>query len=188
MAALARRELEKLVEKQLGRKTAIPYQAAVYCEFGWPAVISCAPYSAPGEPNPNIYYLTCPYLRHQVAAMEDNGWITRLHQLAVADQAFAATVAGAQRLHARLWRKLAGSPWPGPDPETPRIAAAASDDAFKCLHAHLAWHLVVGGYPPGKIIIDHIGNEWCRDNRCAGFVAGGDSPGSGQDGRGETDG
>lgn len=180
MAALLRRELEMLVEWQLGRKTAIPYEVAASCGFGWPAVISCAPYSAPGEPNPNIYYLTCPFLRREAAALEDSGLITRLNRLAVEAPAFGAAVAAAQRQHAVLWRSRAGGPWPGSDREAPRIAAAAADDAFKCLHAHLAWHLVVGDYPPGALIIEQIGNEWCRDNRCASFVADGGPDGEGK--------
>lgn len=184
MSALPRRELEMLVERQLGRRTAIPYEAAVYCEFGWPAVISCAPYAAPGKPNPNIYYLTCPFLRREVASLEDHGWITRFNRLAAAEPAFGAAAKAAHKQHATLWQSLAGGPWPGPEREAPRIAAAASDDVFKCLHAHVAWHLVVGGYPPGELIIRHIGSTWCRDNRCASFLVDDASQATGSHGGG----
>lgn len=170
MHALSRLMLERLIEQQLGRKPAIPFEAEVYCGFGWPAVIGSDPYTLTGAPNPNLYYLTCPHLRREIAVLEDRGWITKLEQMAIAAGDLAEEIIDAQRQHAACWESQAGQPWPdSASGNAPRIAAAAADLSLKCLHAHMAWHLVHGDYFPGRIMLAQIGNQWCRDERCRAF-------------------
>ena len=167
MNTLSRRELERLVAFQLGRMPQIGFNLAVACSYGWPAVIRNEPYTLTGRPNPNLYYLTCPYLRRALAVMEERGWIVRLQKLAETEPVFARHLVHAQREHAATWQRLAGRPWPSADAKAPRIAAASSDFAIKCLHAHVAWSLTHGGYPPGAVLLGAIGTGWCRDERCA---------------------
>ncbi|RJQ45347.1 MAG: DUF501 domain-containing protein [Gaiellales bacterium] len=167
MGALPRRKLQELVGLQLGRRPGIAFHVRVYCGYGWPAVIENDACTPSGEPNPNLYYLTCPYLRRELAVLEDGGWIERVHRMALQQQALRKQLAAAQREHAALWRRKAGRDWPGPDERGPRIAAAGDDLAIKCLHAHFAWFLVNEDHEVGQVLLKAIGERWCRDDRCA---------------------
>lgn len=166
---LSGRQLEDLVAWQLGRPAIISFRTAAGCSFDWPAVISSAPFRDDGAPNPNILYLTCPYLRHEISVLEDRGAIRELEAVVAGDGRLTENLVAAQRRHAGSWREAAGVEWPGGPPEAPRIAAAAGDTALKCLHAHMAWYLIHPEHMLGRIIEDRIGARWCSEDRCAGF-------------------
>lgn len=167
------RQLVALVTRQLSRTPEIDFSVAVTCDFGWPAVIRNAPFTVAGEPNPNLLYLSCPYLRREALVLEDTGMIRELESALAQDEQLAHAMRVAQSEHAQAWRAGAGENWPGGGGAAPRIAAASSDLAVKCLHAHLAWHLDRGDHRLGEMILAAIGERWCRDDTCAGFDIGG---------------
>lgn len=166
------------MELQLGRRPMIDFSIEVLCKFGRPAVVANAPFSRKGEPNPNVFYLTCPYLRRELAVLEERGWIERMQSIAEHEHRMELQVRQAQRSHAELWRRAAAREWPGSGPGQPRIAAAGSDLAFKCLHAHAAWALVHETYIPGSMILGAVGDRWCRDDRCASLRRNGEERGA----------
>jgi hypothetical protein len=169
---LSGRQLTKLVEQQLGRPPSIGFYVAVTCSYGWPAVISSEPFTVDGAPNPNIYYLTCPFLRHAIAVLEDGGMIGKLEEAVAEDSALREQLVEAHKQHVRTWVHAAGRTWPGGSPDSPKIAAAASELSIKCLHAHAAWFLVNNDRGIGMRVIETIGERWCGDETCADFDIG----------------
>ncbi len=158
--------LNAIVEWQLGRRPGIPFRVQVNCCFGYPAVLLNQTSDAGGNPNPNLYYLCCPYLRRGLARLEGAGLAQRLTRQVKAEPEVARALAEAQHNFQAEWTRQAASDRrknPGP---APRISAAASDMSIKCLHAHFAYFLVHPGYLLGKIILAELPDEWCPDERC----------------------
>jgi hypothetical protein len=125
-------------------------RVAVRCGCGLPAVIETHPL-VDDEPFPTLYWLTC---RRAIAAagrLEAEGRMRDLNERletdadfrAAFDAANAAYVARRDALH-RL--DDAGAVGGGPT------------DRVKCLHAHLAHELAVGGNPVGAWVLEQIGD------------------------------
>ncbi len=163
----------ELVAAQLGRKPEISFEVAVECIFGWPAVLKNIPIKPTGEPNPNLYYLSCPWLRRRLARLEDAGVIDELQRLAAADRQLEADLIRAQAEHASEMRTALAA---NSAPEQPRapgrclIAGAREPLLMKCLHAHLAYYLVHNDYLLGGILAQRIDQLWCGDEHCAAMM------------------
>lgn len=152
---------------QLGREPAIEFEIVVRCTFGCPAVIKNAPFSATGKPNPNLYYLTCPYLRRALSRMEDEGLIARL-EAGSPGTPLAAALKQAHEEHRQEWSRAAGAAQNdmAASVPPPGIAAASDDTRIKCLHAHFAWYLTHPDYQLGNILKRELDAAWCQDRRC----------------------
>lgn len=174
------KDFKQLVSWQLGRIPLISFSVKVECRFGRPAVLLNEPLSSVGEPNPNLYYLSCPYLRKKAARLEDKSLITSLENTLKENKELAATLKKEQLNHRTEWSDalknsvlsmsnqkytIASS---SRQISPPNIAAAKDDLSIKCLHAHIAWYLVHPEYRLGRQIINSIGRLWCDDDRCAG--------------------
>lgn len=145
------------------------FEVVVECPYGWPAVLKNAVTGRSGEPNPNLYHLSCPYLRRSIASLEDTGGIADLERLLSADSHLAAAVRAAHELHGRQWRRQAGS---APvEIRSTAIAGTATPLALKCLHAHFAWYLVHPHYNLGRLIAERLGETWCPDDYCGRSLA-----------------
>lgn len=140
------------------------------CPYGWPAVINNDAFSREGKPNPNIYYLTCPFLRKAAARLENAGLIARLEARVAVKVALREDLETAQRLHRQEWSRSAaaftGSGKPNIQASPPNIAAAKDELKIKCLHAHFAWYLTHPDYQLGQLLAQEIGSPWCADKRC----------------------
>jgi hypothetical protein len=143
----------------------IAWQVEVKCRYGWPAVLKNSPFDERGNLNPNLFYLTCPYLMRKISQLEDAGLIESLQIMASKDAGLAAGLRAAHKTHSREWEEAAGGPIKTV-PAGPRIAAAGADHLIKCLHAHFSWFLTHPKYWLGKIIAEQIGEIWCSDERC----------------------
>jgi len=149
-------QLERLIAWQLGREPAIAYVVAVDCEYGWPMVLRNEPRDSAGEPNPNLYYLCCPWMRRELARLEDAGLIDALQKQLTVDREFAAGTIAAQENHTRETGFL--------------IAAAREPLLLKCLHAHMAYHIVHSDYRLGELIARRLGRLKCPDERCGRWL------------------
>lgn len=164
-------KVSRVLEKQLGREAAYEYEVVKWCDYGWPVVIRNAPLSRAGAPNPNVYYLTCPYLRKKVAVLEDSGEIEKIHERVRADARLAKALDNAHREHARAWKKMAARVMEIPAVHSLKIAGARDSQSIKCLHAHYAYFLANPEYPVGELIAGGIGDPWCDGDRCSRFLA-----------------
>lgn len=170
--------LIQIVTRQLGRNPSIGFKVALECPFGRPAVLINEPFSLEGAPNPNLYYLSCPYLRRNLSRLEDSGFIARLQKMLMADEDLAALVKKAQDEHRRQWltaaeahQKAVGEGGRSGGATTgefhaPNIASTKDDLKIKCLHAHIAWFLVHPEYLLGQIIMKEVEPAWCENDTC----------------------
>lgn len=165
-ARLTSRRLKLAVARQLGRTPAIDFEVAAVCRYRWPALIRNAARTAAGKPNPNLFYLTCPYLRRELSRLEGGGMIARLEERIAGDKRLAQAVLAAQRRHQAEWQAAAAQVTAGP-----RLAAAAGDLRLKCLHAHFSFYLAHRDYPLGELIATAISHIWCGDERCRQLAA-----------------
>lgn len=172
-------DLDGLIARQLGRKPSIVFRIEMECEYGWPALLGNSPFDASGNPNPNLYYLSCPYLRKRISTLEDSGMIARLQQMITDDPILKADLDRAQGLHDLEWRRAAK----GRNGKSPvgQINIAGSRDAnhLKCMHAHFAYFLAHRDYMVGAMIAKMIHGDfsavtisdisdkiWCNDEIC----------------------
>ncbi len=165
---------EQVVAAQLGREASIPFEVAVVCPFGWPAVISNEPVTPEGAPNPNLYYLTCPYLIKELSRLEDGGFTERLQERLDRDRSLAEGMKVAQEGHRRQWTMALRGRKPAGGAGSPTIGGAGDDRRVKCLHAHFAYHLVYESYGVGVLIGDQLAELWCSDQRCRRLTSNGD--------------
>ena len=143
-------------------------------------VLRNLPFDADNNPNPNLHYLLCPWLRRVLARLEDCGMIETLQSEINGDPSLYASVRQAQVCHAEEHRQAKAAASAGPAGKT-RIPARmeTSDDVFiagarepgliKCLHAHFAYYLVHRDYSLGRRIESLALPIECPDNRCAAY-------------------
>lgn len=138
-----------VVAAQLGRKQASVPDVAVRCALGLPVVLRTAPVAEDGSPFPTRYWLSCPLAHRRVARIEASGEIVRVEAMLEQDEAIREELA---RAHARYAADRARDV-PADAVRIPGggVAGIATGPlaGVKCLHAHLAHHLVDGHNPVG---------------------------------------
>ncbi|MHB9111398.1 MAG: DUF501 domain-containing protein [Thermoleophilia bacterium] len=162
--------LSRLVARQLGREPSVGFEVATKCVYGWPSVIRNQPLDLGGEPHPNLYYLTCPWLRRELARLEDCGFIGRLQLRIAADAELMSDLRRCQAEHSADYRSAMEAGDHGLPRRDMLIAGASDPGMVKCLHSHMAWFLVHPDYLAGQVIADAVGELWCPDARCAAWM------------------
>ena len=125
-------------------------RVAVRCPCGLPAVIENHPI-VEGEPFPTLYWLTCVRAVREVGRLEAAGRMQELNERLHDDATFADAFAAAQRDYVDrrdALHRLDGAGGVGGGPL----------DRIKCLHAHLAHHLVCDCNPVGAWVVSQIGD------------------------------
>lgn len=125
-------------------------RVAVRCPCGLPAVIETHPI-VDGEPFPTLFWLTCERANRSVGRLEASGVMWDLTDRLASDDGFreAFHAATAEYLARRdAHHQLA----------TGRGVGGGPVDRVKCLHAHLAHHLVCGCNPVGAWVLEQIGD------------------------------
>jgi hypothetical protein len=103
-----------------------------------------------GVPFPTLYWLTCRRASQAVGSLEAAGKIGEINERISSDASFRADVAAAAADYVSrrdAHHRLAGAGGIG----------GGRDDHVKCLHAHLAHHLVCGCNPVGAWVLEQIG-------------------------------
>ena len=159
-----------VVTRQLGREPNIQFSVAESCIYGWPAVVRNAAMTRSGKPNPNLFYLTCPYLVKKVSNLEDKSLIRKIQEKVKSDTRLSANLKEANRKHGSAWLALAGKTRGQFSIQTPNIAGAGDPLAVKCLHAHLAYHLVDKSNKLGAMVAAEIPELWCSDEMCLDYL------------------
>jgi uncharacterized protein len=117
-------------------------------------VVESYPRFEDGSPFPTLYWLTCPLLVKRTSALESEGWMQDLNARLRDDARLRdrlATAIEEYRLARDAHEVLA------PEPAPP----GGGPDRVKCLHAHVAHHLVSSN-PVGALVSAHVGFPDCR--------------------------
>jgi uncharacterized protein len=136
-----------VLEVQLGRPTQGTSRVARRCHHSLPVVVEVDPITEDGRPFPTLFWLTCPLLRRRVARIEERGEIKALDQRLRDDPAFGRAIERAHEVYADA--RAERLPAEGA-PRAPTGGIGGTSGGVKCLHAHLAEYLVLGGSPAGE--------------------------------------
>ena len=125
-------------------------RVAYRCPCGLPAVIETFPL-VDGKPFPTLYWLTCLRASAAVGGLESSGVMQDLTARLRDDEEFAVAFAAAEQDYVSrrdALAKLEGGGGVGGGPS----------DRVKCLHAHLAHHVVCRCNPVGVWVEEQIGD------------------------------
>ena len=162
---------EHVIAQQLGRSPRGAVSVAARCPAGHPSVITCYPLVSRGKrviPFPTLYWLICPTLCRQVACLERDGAIARIGVELGQDPSLQS---GLRRNHeqyiASRWAALSTDDQTlvsncrlGDEFQRRGIGGMTNFIAIKCLHLHLAHHLVAGNVI-GELMINRYGLQPC---------------------------
>jgi len=98
--------VERLVERQLGRRPRGLIGLAAFCPHGYPSVIETAPYLDDGTPFPTLLYLTCPSAVARVSGLEEAGGVEALRALVTGDSALRRSLDRLTALYRARRREL----------------------------------------------------------------------------------
>jgi exopolyphosphatase / guanosine-5'-triphosphate,3'-diphosphate pyrophosphatase len=183
-----RRDLQ-ILAGQLDRQPRDVNAVACRCPFGYPAVIETGPLLA-GEPNPTLFYLTCPSAVKAVSQVESGGAVKRFKEACRDDAELRVMLEALNAIYRRRrdeLRRGSGtseserSAAPGdvtPETTAPSAAAPAvrreagiggprSPEVATCLHAYGAAMMAafvgrLGGEGRERDIADDLGVVWRR--------------------------
>ncbi len=167
---------------QLEKKELTNFSHTVFrCPYGFPQVVESDPQKS-GQPFPTLFYLTCPYLRRQVARMEEQGLISSWDALIDNDPQWKTPIdKGHSTYQINRDRKILCALSLTQDQKTSLrsslsgkgIGGIEQPGGTKCLHLHLATYL--GGLkdPIGSEIFHTMVQEkrplCCSDADCSSF-------------------
>lgn len=139
------------VKAQLGREPRGRWSVARRCACGKPQVLLTHPRLADGTPFPTLYWLSCRRLSSAIGGLESSGWMAGLNRRLEQEP----------DLHTALARATAGyvARRDAIDPLGPTGHPGGGPDRIKCLHAHVAHHLVTGDNPAGAAALAELGWE-----------------------------
>ena len=138
------------VANQIGRQPRGEWKVAERCSCGLPQVIETHPLLQDGTPFPTTWWLSCKKLSAAVSRLESDGMISRVNERLNSDAGFKRALEIATKnyvAHRDGIVRLPSSSHPGGGP-----------DRVKCLHAHVADHLVTGNNPVGSWVLSEL--EW----------------------------
>lgn len=149
--APARRPDDEWVTELLGRPPRGAYQVAARRLDGQPVVLRNAPFLDDGTPMPTLFWLCDPRLVVAVSRLEADGGVDR----AEADIDPTELEASHARYESRRDRLVRDDPARCAGPR-PSGGVGGTRRGVKCLHTHLAWHLVGGDDPVGRWTVERL--------------------------------
>lgn len=132
-----------VVERLIGRAPFTRYSVAVRCPGDGPAVLANEPVDLRGRPFPTRYWLACRALGEAVSRLEAAGGVRALES----DPEMTGRILVANARHRALHAGF-------------NIGGTRDPARVKCLHAHLAFALAVGGSPIGDWIAARTDLSW----------------------------
>ncbi len=153
---------EGIIACQIKRQPRGLVGIASRCAYGYPQVVTVYPL-IDGKPFPTLYWLTCPLLQQQVAALEAKGMIGCLEQRIATDQRLAQQQALAHRAYMKERNSLLSQDDLEYLERNKMLAALlergiggiADLNKIKCLHLHVA-HALARHNPIGNIVLDNL--------------------------------
>jgi hypothetical protein len=158
---------EMIIACQIKRQPRGLVSIAKRCVHGYPQVVTVYPL-IDGKPFPTLFWLTCPLLQCELAALEAAGMIARLEQSIATDDKLAQQLATAHRAYMKERNGLLSKE----DLEYLEkhkmlfsllergIGGIADFSKIKCLHMHAA-HALARRNPIGRIVLDKLDQLDC---------------------------
>lgn len=170
-------EDKQIIASQIGRNARGVIGIPRRCAYGYPQVVTVHPLVG-GKPFPTLYWLTCPFLHREIAALEAKGMIPQIEQEIAASPELAEQVVRAHYSYIDQRRRLLSRDDLAyleksrmlPALMERGIGGIADFSRIKCLHMHVA-HELVESNPVGRITLNHLQQLDCPPNDilCASF-------------------
>ncbi|MCD6450717.1 MAG: DUF501 domain-containing protein [Thermotogaceae bacterium] len=150
----------EIVRAQISREDAVFCEVIYRCSFGFPVVIKSLP-EKNGKPFPTLYWLTCPYLRKEVAKLEEKNFIRKYEEIIQKDSEFRRKLLEAHKETIKRRNELVK------DEKIKRLLEGVGTGGIrdftkvKCLHLHLADFLAGIDNPVGESIWNMIEKKEC---------------------------
>lgn len=136
-----------VIRAQLGKPFVGEVFVARRCPHGAPAVLLTLPFAAAGGAVPPLLWLTCPSASKAVGGLESRGEIARVGERLCGDPALLGEFMRQERMLSSMQQRIAEAS--GGEELANRVASRGAAygrvGSMKCLHAHLACHLALGG-------------------------------------------
>jgi hypothetical protein len=168
----------RIIAQQLGREPRGVIEVPRRCTYGYPQVVTVYPL-IDATPFPTLYWLTCPYLHREIAALESGGMIGGIEEKIASDPQFKERVVRAHRSYIERRRgllsdvDLAYIEERGMLPALLKRGIGGIEDFshVKCLHLHAA-HALAAENPIGEIVLESLARRECPPDEvlCASFV------------------
>ena len=160
-------EDKRIIASQIGRDPRGVIAITRRCIYGYPQVVTVYPL-LDGKPFPTMYWLTCPYLHHEIAALEAKGMIGRIEEKIASDPQLAVQVVLAHRSYIKERRRLLSREDLAYIEKKDMLLALmqrgiggiADFSRIKCLHLHVA-HALVAENPIGKAVLESLAQQEC---------------------------
>ena len=163
---------EVVLRRQMGHRPRLALAILRRCRYGYPQVLLFAPLLVGQRrisPNSTLCWLSCPMLVREVDRLEKEGEIERFEHLASVDGELREALQRAHDETARIRASLLPPQWASRlADQRPRdhwvitrtgIAGITRPDHVKCLHAHLADHMVRASNPVGEEVARRLQAE-----------------------------
>jgi len=137
------------VASQIGRPPRGSWSVARRCACGLPQVIETHPRLEDGTPFPTRWWLTCRTLSSALGRLEAEGWMADMNSRLASDPDLSALLQASVETYVEKREEiepLGAKGYPGGGP-----------GRVKCLHAHVAHHLMSGDNPVGEAALEHLG-------------------------------
>ena len=161
---------KRVVEAQIGRKTKVPFTVVKRCSYGYPMVIECFPTDGK-VPFPTLHWLTCPYLRKEIARLEEKGMIKQLENLLRISESFKRAYEKAVEYdRKRKLELLEDSKMDSSWVYGMGIGGIRDLQHIKCLHLHVASYLAGIPNPVGKKVLESLDDLECSVPLCSHLI------------------
>lgn len=174
-----------IIKEQIGREPRGVLGVSTRCEHNFPQVIVNRPVSATYsniEIFPTLYWLTCPYLRKELASLEAEGKVAYFEKKIQEDPEFAALV---EQNHANYAKRrldlIPAAVQANLKEEYPErfkvlaetgVGGIRGLEGVKCLHTHVADYLVHGENPIGAEALACLEkSQACSTKQCKDFIS-----------------
>lgn len=167
-----------VVGQQIGRTPRGQFVVFVRCSYGYPQVIRVHPL-VQGKPFPTLYWLTCPFLSHEIAQLEAAGWVKQLEARMIRESELWTAMQAAHQRYCRQRDRLM-SPQEKATLEANGMIAGLSRrgigglsdwDRLKCLHLHVA-HELADKNAIGGIVLEILPARECPSQQviCSAYA------------------
>ena len=168
------KEDKRIIKLQLDKRPRGLVDIPVRCSHGYPVVLTNKPFIRDGKEFdifPTLYWLSCPKRVKDVSRIESDGYVSKLEEEIASNPDLKAKYREAETRYLENQRALlkpediAFLNKKGLNKALSRgIGGIESDRHLKCLHLHLAHHLVDNN-ALGKLIQDRFELEDCSGER-----------------------